>query len=142
LNDTCAPADSQSGSAVSAVAAWRAAGIPANQLVLAVAAYGHSWTVTPDNAFVNGKSGKLAVFAPADTAKPPTGDSWDDAAGVDQCGNAAGPGGLWDFWGLVKNGWLTKKGVAAQGVDYLFDTCSQTVCAALPVTEEILIQSQ
>ncbi|KAG9316848.1 glycoside hydrolase family 18 protein [Chiua virens] len=42
LNDTCAPPDYQDGSAVSAIKAWTAAGIPVNQIVLGVASYGHS----------------------------------------------------------------------------------------------------
>ncbi|KIK75153.1 glycoside hydrolase family 18 protein, partial [Paxillus rubicundulus Ve08.2h10] len=43
LNDTCAPPDDQVGSAVTAVKAWTAAGMPLNKIVLGVAAYGHSF---------------------------------------------------------------------------------------------------
>ncbi|KAG1744097.1 uncharacterized protein EDB91DRAFT_210501 [Suillus paluster] len=42
LNDTCASSANQQGSAVSAVKAWTDAGMPANEIVLGVASYGHS----------------------------------------------------------------------------------------------------
>jgi hypothetical protein len=124
LNDTCAAAANQDGSAVSAVAAWHAAGIPLNQLVLGVPAYGHSFSVAPADAYT--KSGQLALYAPFNASVSPVGDAWDDAAGTDECGNASGPGGLWDFWGLIQAGWLTSKGTPSKGIDYVFDKCTQT----------------
>ncbi|KIK80303.1 glycoside hydrolase family 18 protein [Paxillus rubicundulus Ve08.2h10] len=48
------PPDDQVGSAVTAVKAWTAAGMPLNKIVLGVAAYGHSFCVSPSDAFVNG----------------------------------------------------------------------------------------
>jgi chitinase len=38
LNDSCAPASDQQGSAVSAVQAWTKANFPVNQMILGVAA--------------------------------------------------------------------------------------------------------
>jgi chitinase len=124
LNDTCAPDAAQQGSAVSAVAAWHAAGIPLHQIVLGVPAYGHSFSVAPADAL---RKGKLAVFPKFNASVAPAGDKWDDAAGTDECGNYASQGGLWDYWGLIDAGWITRKGTAAKGIHYVYDKCSQTV---------------
>ena len=45
LDDSCADPANQQGSAVSAVKAWSTAGFPHNQIILGVAAYGHSFFV-------------------------------------------------------------------------------------------------
>lgn len=131
LNDTCASSADQQGSAVSAVEAWTKAGFPANQIVLGVASYGHSFKVTPSNAFVSGSTTTLAAYPSFDANDQPLGDSWDsDApAGVDQCGNYSpgGPSGIFDFWGLVQGGFLTSNGTVASGIGYRYDSCSQTV---------------
>ncbi|KAF7332320.1 Glycoside hydrolase family 18 protein [Mycena kentingensis (nom. inval.)] len=126
LKDSCAPKANRMGSATSAVKAWNDAGVPMNKLVLGVASYGRSFHVDHTNAFEKGSTSKLALYPPFNATLAPTGDAWDDAAGVDQCGNASGPGGIWNFWGLVKKGYLTKEGKAASGAPYLFDTCTQT----------------
>lgn len=39
-----------------------------------------------------------------------------------------GVGGIFNFWGLIDGGFLTANGTAAAGIDYRFDSCSQTVC--------------
>ncbi|EIW51657.1 glycoside hydrolase [Trametes versicolor FP-101664 SS1] len=128
LNDTCASAADQQGSAVSAVAAWTAAGFPANQLVLGVASYGHSFKVDSTAALTSGNT--LAAYPAFDAAQQPLGDSWDAVAapGPDQCGvqSAGGPSGIFDFWGLIEGGFLTANGTVADGIDYRFDACSQT----------------
>ncbi|RPD58688.1 chitinase [Lentinus tigrinus ALCF2SS1-6] len=124
LNDTCASPDNQQGSAVSSVAQWTAAGMPANQIVLGVASYGHSFHVNESVAI--SKSGSLNSYPAFDADQQPIGDKWDDAAGTDECGNASGPGGNFDFWGLVDNGFLTSNGTVAPNIDYKFDSCSQT----------------
>jgi chitinase len=81
---------------------------------------------------INGKKTKtLKLFANVDAEKAPSGDSWDDGAGVDACGAETGPGGSWTIWGMVKAGFLTKKGVPAKGIESRFDTCSQTVSSHL-----------
>ncbi|KAG6375578.1 chitinase [Boletus reticuloceps] len=107
LNDTCASPTDQDGSAVSAVKAWTAAGIPVNQIVLGVPSYGHSFSVSPSNAF-------------------PLGDAWDDTGSVDACGVYEGPGGTFNLWGLVDGGFLTADGNTAPGIYYRYDDCSQT----------------
>ena len=94
LNDTCADAANQQGSAVSAVRAWHAAGIPLNQIVLGVASYGHSFAVNKTSAFVNGSTTELAAYPGFNATAFPTGDSWDDPAGlVDACGVVNNAGG-------------------------------------------------
>jgi len=58
------------------------------------------------------------------------GDKWDSTAtGVDVCGNPNVVGGIFHFWGLINAGFLTKDGTVANGIDYTFDNCSQTVRA-------------
>jgi chitinase len=126
LNDSCAPV--QAGSAVSAVQAWSNSGMHPNQIVLGVPAYGHSFSVSTSAAL----SGSTLVPYPTfDKANQPAGDSWDSPAGPDQCGNEQLAGGIFDFWGLVDGGFLTTNGTAAPGIDYRFDSCSQTVRVTL-----------
>jgi len=123
LDDSCASQADRQGSAVSAVSAWTAAGMPPHQIVLGVASYGHSFSVSPSNAVANGN---LALYASFNAGNQPNGDPWDDAAGADQCGNQQPVGGIFNFWGLMKEGYLTQNGSSAHGIDYRFDTCSQT----------------
>ncbi|RPD56909.1 glycoside hydrolase [Lentinus tigrinus ALCF2SS1-7] len=134
LNDTCA--SDQEGSAVSAVKAWTDAGFPANQLVLGVASYGHSFKVSQSAAI---SDSSLAAYPAFDKSSQPLGDSWDEVApaGVDQCGNptSGGPSGIFDFWGLVEGNFLTSNGTAADGIDYRFDECSQTPYVYNPDTQ-------
>ncbi|EGO03459.1 glycoside hydrolase family 18 protein [Serpula lacrymans var. lacrymans S7.3] len=120
LNDTCAPTADQQGSAVSAVKAWTTAGFPANQIVLGVAAYGHSFDVSAANANES--------FPPFNAALQPAGDAWaQPATGSDVCGAPyTQPGGTYEFFGMIENGFLTANGTAAPGIDYRFDECSQT----------------
>lgn len=128
LDDSCAPSADQQGSAVSAVRAWTGAGMPASQIVLGVAAYGHSFFVTDEDALeCNGNVTELVPYPPFDNSKQPAGDKWDDPAGTDECGNFSPVGGLFDFWGLIDAGFLTSNGTAATGIDYRFDDCSKTV---------------
>ncbi|KIJ18457.1 glycoside hydrolase family 18 protein [Paxillus involutus ATCC 200175] len=56
----------------------------------------------------------------------PLGGAWDDAAGTDICGVYQGPGGNWDFWGLVDGRFLTSEGDPAPGIYYRYKSCSQT----------------
>lgn len=56
LNDTCALPENRQGSAVSAVKAWTAAGMPSNKIVLGVASFGRSFSVSPSDAFESGKN--------------------------------------------------------------------------------------
>ena len=135
LNDTCASAADQQGSAVSAVKAWTGAGFPANQLVLGVASYGHSFSVA-NSAALSGDA--LTPYPAFDASNQPMGDSWDaNSPASDMCGvvTPAGPSGIFDFWGLVEGGFLTANGTAASGIDYRFDACSQTPYVYNPSTQ-------
>ncbi|KAF5318679.1 hypothetical protein D9619_010676 [Psilocybe cf. subviscida] len=124
LNDTCASV--KAGSAVSAVKAWTDAKFPASQLVLGVAAYGHSFSV--DQSAALDSSNTLEAYPPFNKDKQPLGD--EDVPGappsVDQCGNTSGPGGTFNFNGMIAQGYLDATGKPADGVDYRFDNCSQT----------------
>jgi chitinase len=131
LDDSCETPNNQFGSATSGVKAWNAAGIPKNQIVLGVPSYGHSFRVRKADAFMNGTN-TLASHPKFDKNDIPAGDSWDDAAGTDECGAAQSAGGNIDFWGLIEQGYLTQTGDFAQGVPHSYDKCSQTVSALVP----------
>ncbi|KAF4588706.1 hypothetical protein EYR40_010260 [Pleurotus pulmonarius] len=126
LFDSCAAQGNQAGSATSAIVAWSTAGMPLNQIVLGVPAYGHSFRVRRAQAFESGSTTQLAAYPPFDKSQPPTGDKWDDPAGVDECGNTSGPGGNFNFWGIVQAKLLNADGTPKPGVPYRFDSCSQT----------------
>jgi chitinase len=114
------------GSAMSAVKAWTNAKFPANKMILGVAAYGHSYHV--DSSAAYNASGKIHPYVPFNKTLQPAGDKWDSTAGgVDMCGNPNTVGGVFNFWGLIDGGFLTANGTAANGIDYVFDQCSQTV---------------
>lgn len=127
LNDTCASSSRQFGSAVSAVKTWTKAGIPVDQIVLGVAGYGHSFSVSQADAFKNGSQSALASFPAFQAGVHPPGDAWDDGAGVDECGVQQAAGGNVDFWGLVALGYLKDDGTPKKGIAYRYDKCSQTV---------------
>ncbi|KZP14641.1 glycoside hydrolase family 18 protein [Athelia psychrophila] len=131
LNDTCAPPSDQEGSAVSAVQAWTSANFPANQIILGVASYGHSFSVPQTTAVAADVIAPYPAFSPAQ----PAGDSWDGVAGIDQCGNPVAAGGIFDFWGLVDGGFLNANGTSAPGIDYLYDNCSQTPYVYNPTSQ-------
>ncbi|KAJ7212975.1 glycoside hydrolase family 18 protein [Mycena pura] len=120
------------GSARSAVEAWAAAGIPRAQIVLGVPAYGHSFDVNASAAFLapasSSSGAQLAPYPPYDTLNHTIGDKWDGApaGGVNQCGDAQGPGGTWNFFALVAAGLLLPNGSAAPGVPHRWDACSAT----------------
>jgi chitinase len=126
LDDSCASV--QDGSAMSAVKAWTGANFPADQIVLGVPSYGHSFSVSTSDALAGPSSTTLVPYPPFNKAAQPQGDSWDAMAGTDQCGNPTPVGGIYNFWGLVQGGFLNTNGTAASGIDYRYDNCSQTVC--------------
>ncbi|KAG2097538.1 glycoside hydrolase family 18 protein [Suillus discolor] len=125
LEDSCATSSEQQGSADSAVKAWSNAGMPADKIVLGVASYGHSYSVSPSDAFVSGTK-TLAAYPAFNSANQPVGDAWDNTGSVDSCGNYAGSGGTFDFWGLVDGGFLNSEGTTAPGIYSRIDSCSQT----------------
>ncbi|KAH9948621.1 chitinase [Amylocystis lapponica] len=126
LNDTCADTADQQGSAVSAIAAWSKAGIPAHQLVLGVASYGHSFHVEPTSAFDSNNTEALASYPAFNATLQPLGDAWDNLTNTDSCGVTSGPSGNFDFWGLIDEGFLFPNGSVADGIAYRYDECSQT----------------
>lgn len=128
LNDSCASPENQQGSAVSAVAAWNAAGMPLAQIALGVASYGHSFAVNTTDALVSGDASgtELAAYPAFNASAHPAGDAWDDVPGVDACGVLEPQGGVINFWGLIAEGLLTSNGSVAPGVPSRFDDCSQT----------------
>ncbi|KAJ7591604.1 endochitinase [Mycena floridula] len=134
LNDTCAAPSNQGASAVLAVKLWNEAGIPYDQIVLGVPAYGHSFSVLKANAFIPGTL-KLALYPSFNSSDRPAGDAWDDAAGFDECGAPQAPGGNIDFWGLIDAGYLSKSGHPVSTIPYTFDECSQTPYVYNPETE-------
>ncbi|KAJ7682443.1 glycoside hydrolase family 18 protein [Mycena polygramma] len=138
LNDSCAPSDFQAGAAVSAVHDWHAAGMPLDQIVLGVAAYGHSFRVAKSDAFKNGSHTQLALYPAFNASDAPVGDAWDDAAGVDECGNFEAQGGVINFWGLIEQGYLNTDGSPKKGVPFLFDQCTQTPYVYNTTTEVMI----
>ncbi|KXN85555.1 Chitinase A1 [Leucoagaricus sp. SymC.cos] len=119
LDDSCAP--TQVGSAKSAVAAWTGARFPANQIVLGVASYGHSYKL-------NSQSSNFTLFSPFTAYSNPLVPS-DGSGGVDICGNPVPGGGgtdVFDFSQMITAGFLNSDGTAASGIVYLYDNCSQT----------------
>ncbi|KAI0701967.1 glycoside hydrolase [Cytidiella melzeri] len=146
LDDSCAPAAQQQGSAVSAVKAWTDAGFPANQLVLGVAGYGHSFDVSTTNAFAVQASDvstiqpagtkALAAYPSFNSANQPAGDDRDtfSPAGVDSCGNSypGGFSGIFNFVGMIERGILNQNGTAESGMGFRFDSCSQTPYVYVP----------
>ena len=125
LDDSCS--SHKQGSAVSAVAAWTKAGFPANQIVLGVASYGHSFSVPRSVAAPDGKQIKIYTSFNADNT--PQGDAWDytPPGTLDVCGVPQGPNGIFNFWGMVGYGYLNSDGSVASGMLSTFDQCSQTV---------------
>lgn len=129
LADKCADKANQLGSATDYVQQWTTAGFPANQLVLGVASYGHGYEVAKADAFeADGKT--LAAYPKYNGNVNITGDAWDlGELTADVCGNPGVRSGVFDFWGLVDGGFLTKDGApnhASSEIAYRFDNCSQT----------------
>jgi hypothetical protein len=62
LNDTCAPPTARNSSAVAAIESCNTAGMPANQIMLRVASYGHSFTLSPSDVFVRDSNTELAAY--------------------------------------------------------------------------------
>ncbi|KAH9926799.1 glycoside hydrolase superfamily [Fomitopsis serialis] len=143
LADACAPTADQEGSAMSAVKAWSAAGFKADKIVLGVAGYGHSFKVAKANAYVSAANKTLRMYAPFDAAGQPNGDSWDTAApgttATDVCGNTSSAvTGIFNYWGMYQKGFLDADGNPADGIDYLWDSCSSTPFVYNPNTQTMV----
>ncbi|KIK41695.1 glycoside hydrolase family 18 protein [Suillus luteus UH-Slu-Lm8-n1] len=131
LDDSCAAAADQTGSATSAVKSWTAAGFSAKQIVLGVPSYGHGYSISQSAAV---QANTLAAYPSFNTNNPVTGDSW-DAAGPDACGISQPASGDFNFWGLIAGGFLNEDGSVASGMTYRFDNCSQTPYVYNPNTQ-------
>lgn len=114
LADSCS--SYQDGSATTALATWTSAGFPASKIILGTASYGHSYYVPSSSAYDS--AGNIAQYPTFDSTKQPKGDSWDSSEPYT---------GVFDFWGLIEEGWLDEQGAVTSGIDYRFDSCSQTV---------------
>ena len=113
---------------MSTVQAWSNAGFPLEKMILGVAGYGFSYHVNSSLAY--DASGKIHPYVPFDRALQPAGDDWAYKAtgvDVDVCGNPNLVEGAFNFWGLIDAGFLNADGTVAQGIDHVFDQCSQTV---------------
>ncbi|KAJ7154746.1 glycoside hydrolase family 18 protein [Mycena filopes] len=130
LDDNCAPPADQKGSAVRAVQAWTSAGFPANKTTLGLASYGHSFKVPPSAALIDSGNGSTVALYPTFDNSPgaqPVGSSDDPTDQTpDPCGKLPVISGEFTFAGLISEGYLTANGTAADGIDYVFDSCSQT----------------
>lgn len=116
---------------MSAIKAWTDAGFQPCQLVLGVAAYGHSFHVNRTDAF-NNVTGDLNPYPVFNKSMQPAGDKWDSTAiGTDVCGNPNVVGGIFTFQGLIEEGILLDTGTPTNGIYYRFDNCGRTV-RALP----------
>jgi chitinase len=142
LDDTCAPGYAQMGSAITAVQAWKKAGMPEEKLVLGVPAYGHSYRVSKQDAFVDGSTTQLALYPPFNASSPPpAGTQWDSRPGeTDVCGvKSTRPGGIIQYWGMMTLGHLNQLGNPMSGHIYKFDNCSKTVCIPCGLGESFLM---
>jgi len=137
LDDSCAPAGAKTGSAMSSVAAWHAAGIPLRQLVLGVPAHAHSYDVAPSVAVSRTNATQLTEY-PAFAAERKVGDRWDGTGGEDACGVTWGPGGTFAYWGLIEEGFLHEDGSPRDGILHRYDDCSETPFVYNPDTRVLV----
>lgn len=116
------------GGASEGVAKWIAAGLPAEQIVLAVGAYGHGFSVNASAAFPLGNGTALNAYPAQNSSDRFQGSSWDNDPPVDECGNTNPPSGTYTFWSLIDEAkFLDESGNPAAGIAYGYDNCSQTV---------------
>ncbi|KPM38725.1 hypothetical protein AK830_g7840 [Neonectria ditissima] len=124
LSRSCDSRNTQ-GAGDEGVDKWLAAGIPSSQIVLAVPAYSHGFSVNNTSAF--DADGKLNEYPPQNSSHRFQGSSWDSDPPVDSCGNASPPGGTYPFWSLITEaGFLNSRGKPAPGIYHAFDDCSKT----------------
>ncbi|KAJ7717919.1 glycoside hydrolase family 18 protein, partial [Mycena maculata] len=126
LASACEPTQYQSlsGSAASAVAAWTQANFPANKILLGLAAYGHSYNITPQAAVSS--SGSLNSYPDIGGSQPTGPSDTPGNLGTDQCGNPGTVSGVFTFADLVSAGFLDSDGSAGSGIHYTIEECSKT----------------
>ncbi|EEB87540.1 hypothetical protein MPER_15078, partial [Moniliophthora perniciosa FA553] len=77
-------------------------------------------------AFKNGYDTELASYPAFNASVHQQGDAWDDEPGPDVCGVEQPYGGNFNFWSIIKAGYLNEDGTPKDGIPYRFDECSQT----------------
>ncbi|KAI3396840.1 hypothetical protein diail_11611 [Diaporthe ilicicola] len=123
--DSACDARNNQGSGKLGVQAWIDAGVPADKIVLGLAAYGHGFRVDEMSA-MNGSS-TLQLYPAQNSSDRFQGSSWDDDPSVDECGNASPPSGTYPLWSLITEaGFLDENAKPLPGIEYTFDNCSQT----------------
>ncbi|KAF9030113.1 glycoside hydrolase [Hymenopellis radicata] len=105
----------------SAVKMWTEANMPPDQIVLGIAAYGHSYS---------GLKGSLDNSNKGITKYPQFNSTplgYPDAEGPkDPCGDPQPHSGVFTFEGLKNAGYLDRDGNAMKNVTYEFDNCTRT----------------
>jgi len=129
LFDTCSD-PTQKFSVSRAIKHWTSTGIPANQIVLGLPSYGHSFTLSSSKLSPTKFSGKQEslLFQTATGIVPSSAEDGNGGdGGTDPCGNPNGPSGSWTFKELLKNNILSENGLKGKG-DYKrhYDNCAQT----------------
>lgn len=123
LDSACDPRNNQ-GSGKLGVQAWLDAGVPADKLVLGLAAYGHGFRVNETSAM---KSNTLQLYPAQNSSDRFQGSSWDDDPPVDDCGNAQPPSGTYPLWSLITEAnFLDETAKPLPGIQYTWDNCSST----------------
>ncbi|KAI7778038.1 hypothetical protein LA080_002675 [Diaporthe eres] len=123
--DSACDARNNQGSAKLGVQGWLDAGVPADKLVLGIAAYGHGFRVNETSA-LNGTD-TLQLYPAQNSSDRFQGSSWDDDPRVDECGNASPPSGTYPLWSLITEAnVLDETAKPLPGIQYTFDNCSQT----------------
>lgn len=123
--DSACDARNIMGSGKMGVQAWLDAGVPADKLVLGLAAYGHGFRVNETSAM--SANGTLNLYPAQNSSDRFQGSSWDDDPPIDDCGNAQPPSGTYPLWSLITEaGFLDETAKPMPGIEYTYDTCSQT----------------
>lgn len=124
LASACDPRNNQ-GSGKLGVQAWLDAGVPADKLVLGLAAYGHGFRVNETSA-MNGTD-TLQLYPAQNSSDRFQGSSWDDDPPIDDCGNAQPHSGTYPLWSLITEAnVLDETAKPLPGIQYTWDNCSQT----------------
>lgn len=126
LDSACDPRNNQ-GSGKLGVQAWLDAGVPADKLVLGLAAYGHGFRVNETSALGTAGGSTLQLYPAQNSSDRFQGSSWDDDPPVDECGNAQPHSGTYPLWSLITEAnVLDETAKPLPGIKYTWDNCSQT----------------
>ncbi|KAJ7473248.1 endochitinase [Mycena latifolia] len=95
---------------------------PAEKIVLGLAAYGHSYNVTPADA--EPSSGGLSTYPALGGAQPAGPSDNSSSTAPDVCDNVAGVSGVYTFAELVDTGFLSEDGTPLE--NHVYDQCTRT----------------